>query len=88
MLKDALNELLEKQAFTCKFNSMLKALDSESQGVLISLIKNEDISSRSIHSVLESENIQIGKSSIEDARKCLLKKKTCKCADMQEIINK
>jgi hypothetical protein len=88
MLKDALKELMEKQAYTCKFNSMLKEIDGESQAVLISLMKNEEVSSRSIHTVLESENIKIGRSSIEDARKCFFKKQTCKCADMQEIINK
>jgi hypothetical protein len=87
MLKDALNEVLEKK-YSCRFNTVFNTIDSESQEVLVSLMKNKEIPSRSIHSVLISEKIDIGRSSIEDARKCFFKKQECKCANMQEIINK
>jgi hypothetical protein len=87
MLKDALNELLE-QKYSCKFNTVFNTIDSESQEVLVSLMKNKESASRSIHSVLVSEKIEIGRSSIEDARKCFFKKQECRCANMQEIINK
>jgi translation initiation factor 2 beta subunit (eIF-2beta)/eIF-5 len=51
MLKDALNELLEKK-YSCRFNTVFNTIDSESQEVLVSLMKNKEIPSRSIHSVL------------------------------------
>ena len=60
MLKDALNELLE-QKYSCKFNTVFNTIDSESQEVLVSLMKNKEIASRSIHSVLVSEKIEIGR---------------------------
>ena len=86
MLKDTLNKLLVDQPEGCKFGGVIKSLDQDSQEILMKLMKNESISSRAIHRALASEEIEIGRSTIETARHCVLSKSACKCSTVKELM--
>lgn len=86
VLKDTLNELLSKELECCKFGTVLKSLDSETQTVLVNLVKNPLVSARSITRALVSEGIEIGRSSIDTGRNCVLGKTPCKCETVKGFI--
>ena len=86
VLKDTLNQLLTQEKDGCKFGIVMKSLDQDSKEILMKLMKNESISSRSIHGALASENIEIGKSTIESARRCVLSEYSCKCSTVKELM--
>jgi hypothetical protein len=86
VLKDTLNELLLNKNQQCKFGNIFNSLDLDTQAVLVNLIKNTSISVRSIHSALVSENIEIGRTSIDAARRCVLGQSACKCEAMKGFI--
>jgi hypothetical protein len=86
VLKDTLNQLLTQEPDGCKFGGVMKSLDQDSQEILMKLMKNESISARAIHRALASEEIEIGRSTIESARHCVLSKSACKCSTVKELM--
>lgn len=86
MLKDTLNELLDGKSDHCKFGTVMSSLDQETKDVLMKLMKNTSISVRSIHSALVSENIEVGRSLLDCARRCVLGQTKCKCESVKGLI--
>ena len=86
VLKDTLNQLLTQEPDGCKFGGLIKSLDQDSKEILMKLMKNESISARAIHRALISEKIEIGRSTIETARHCVLSKSACKCSTVKELM--
>jgi hypothetical protein len=86
VLKDTLNELLGGNTDHCKFGTVLGSLDSETSSVLMKLMNDTSISVRSIHAALVSEDIEIGRTTIDAARRCVLGQTKCKCNSVKGLI--
>lgn len=86
VLKETLSELLDGKSDNCKFGVVVGSLDQETKSVLMKLMTNVSISVRSIHSALVSEDIEIGRSSIDAARRCVLGQAKCKCDSVKGLI--
>lgn len=86
MLKDTLNELLSGNTDHCKFGTVMSSLDGETSDVLMKLMNDTSISVRSIHAALVSENIEIGRTTIDGARRCILGQTKCKCDSVKGLI--
>lgn len=70
LLKEKLNTLQNEKKL-CAFSRICISLDQETRDSLIGVMANQDVPTRSIVAVLRGEGFSIGRSSIDQARKCL-----------------
>ena len=86
MLKDTLENLSVNNFKLCKFGTILKGLDGETQGVLMKVVKDPSVSARSIASAMVSEGIDIHRSTVDKVRQCLSGQHKCSCPSVKECI--